>query len=88
MMRDHPLPAFNRAAADYARNKSNEHLTALTVVAGEWSFTLPALDACRAWLARMPYNSDAVEWSYANFDRTVWIWTNCVAGRNAAGLGG
>lgn len=70
MMRDNPLPAFDRAAAEYARDKSNDNLTALTVSAAEWNFTPPALDAGRALLARMPYNSDAVEWSDANFDHT------------------
>ncbi|MEO7067295.1 MAG: alpha/beta hydrolase [Rhodanobacter sp.] len=70
MMQDHPLPAFDRAAAEYARDKSIANLTVLTVAAAEWSFTSPALDVGRALFARMPYSSDAVEWSDANFDRT------------------
>ena len=75
MMRDNPLPAFDRAADEYAREKSKDNLAALTVSAAEWNFSLPALDTARVLLARMPYNIDAVDWSDANFDHTyqsVW----------------
>lgn len=75
MTRSHPLPAFDRAAEAYGREKSIENLTALCVASAEWNFTPHGLDAGRALLARMPYNSDAVEWSDAHFDhvyRAQW----------------
>jgi len=65
-----PLPAVERAAEVYANDKSVENLAALAVASAEWNFTPKGLDAGRALLARMPYNSAAVEWSDANFDHT------------------
>jgi pimeloyl-ACP methyl ester carboxylesterase len=70
MTRNNPLPEFDRRAANYARNKTLENLTALVVASAEWNFTSAGLDAGRALLARMPYNSDAVQWSDAHFDHT------------------
>jgi len=40
------------------------------MASAEWNFTPAGLEAGRALLARMPYNSDAVEWSDAHFDHT------------------
>lgn len=65
-----PLPAFERAAAKYALDKSIANLTTLAVTSAEWNFTPAALDAGRALLARMPYNVAAAEWSDAHFDHT------------------
>jgi pimeloyl-ACP methyl ester carboxylesterase len=63
-----PLPAFEQAAAKYARHKTVENLETLAVASAEWNFTPAALEAGRALLARMPYNIGAVEWSEAHFD--------------------
>jgi pimeloyl-ACP methyl ester carboxylesterase len=70
MTRRDPLPAFERAAAEYARSKTIQNLTALAVSSAEWNFTQASLAVGRALLARMPYNIEAVEWSDANFDHT------------------
>jgi pimeloyl-ACP methyl ester carboxylesterase len=75
MTRNNPLPAFDRALAAYAKDKSIRHLADLAVYSAEWNFTPTALNAGRALLARMPYNIDAVEWSDANFDhiyKALW----------------
>jgi len=65
-----PLPAVDRAAQAYARERSIANLAALAVASAEWNFAPRGLAAGRALLARMPYNADAVEWSDANFDHT------------------
>ncbi|MEJ8858918.1 alpha/beta hydrolase [Variovorax robiniae] len=70
MTRNDPLPAFERAAAAYERDGSFENLTTLCVTSAEWNFTPAGLEAGRALLARMPYNSAAVQWSDANFDHS------------------
>jgi pimeloyl-ACP methyl ester carboxylesterase len=70
MTRRDPLPDFQRAAVEYSRDKSIANLAVLAVSSAEWNFTLPALDAGRALLARMPYNVAAAEWSDAHFDHT------------------
>ena len=52
-----------------------ENLTALAVASAEWNFTPAGLEAGRALLSRMPYNSAAVEWSDAHFDhRYTALW--------------
>ncbi|MEO8800201.1 MAG: alpha/beta fold hydrolase [Polyangiaceae bacterium] len=70
MTRNHPLPAFDRAADEYARDKSIENLTALVMSSAEWNFTPPALQVGRALLSRMAYNIEAVDWSDSHFDHT------------------
>lgn len=65
-----PLPAFEQAVIAYAQAPTVEHLTTLAMSSAEWNFTPAALEVGRALLARMPYNSAAVEWSDANFDHT------------------
>lgn len=70
MTERHPLPAVERAAESYARDRSVANLAALAVASAEWNFTARGLDAGRALLARMPYNAAAVEWSDAHFDHT------------------
>ncbi|WP_198670282.1 alpha/beta fold hydrolase [Dyella sp. C9] len=75
MTRKYPLPAFEQAAVAYAEEKSIGNLTTLAVSSAEWNFTADALEVGRALLARMPYNSAAVEWSDACFDhsyRAAW----------------
>jgi pimeloyl-ACP methyl ester carboxylesterase len=70
MTRRNPLPAFERAALEYARDKSVANLTVLAVSSAEWNFTSAALDVGRALLSRMPYNVAAAEWSDAHFDHS------------------
>lgn len=70
MAENHPLAAFDRAAAAYEQDSSAENLMRLAVASAEWNFTPKALEAGRALLARLPYNVDAVAWSEANFDHT------------------
>lgn len=70
MTRRDPLPAFEQAVVAYTKDPSVENLTTLAVTSAEWNFTPAALEAGRALLARMPYNSAAVEWSDAHFDHT------------------
>jgi pimeloyl-ACP methyl ester carboxylesterase len=70
MTRRDPLPAFERAAVNYARSKTVENLTSLAVTSAEWNFEPSALEVGRALLASMPYNVEAAEWSDANFDHT------------------
>lgn len=70
MTRQHPLPGFDAAAAAYGSEPSIDNLRALAVASAEWNFTRAGLAAGRDLLARMPYNSAAVEWSDANFDHS------------------
>jgi len=70
MTQSHPLPAVDRAAQAYVRDKSIANLAALAVASAEWNFTPRGLEAGRALLGRMPYNPAAVEWSDAHFDHT------------------
>ena len=70
MTRRNPLPAFESAALEYARDKSIANLTTLAVTSAEWNFTAAALDTGRALLSRMPYNVAAAEWSDAHFDHS------------------
>lgn len=70
MTRRHPLPGFDRAAAEYARTQTAETLAALVVASAEWNFSAAGLAAGRALLSRMPYNCAAVDWSDAHFDHT------------------
>jgi pimeloyl-ACP methyl ester carboxylesterase len=70
MTKRDPLPRFERAAIEYAREKSIENLSELAVSSAEWNFTPDAVEIGRALLARMPYNIEAVEWSDAHFDHT------------------
>ena len=70
MTQNHPLPAFDRAAATYEQDPSVANLMRLAVASAEWNFTPQALDAGRTLLARLPYNGAAVAWSEANFDHT------------------
>jgi pimeloyl-ACP methyl ester carboxylesterase len=70
MTKDDPLPGFADALAAYERDNSLANLTTLVIESAEWNFEPAGLDAGREMLARMPYNSAAVEWSDVNFDHT------------------
>ena len=75
MTEQHPLPAVEAATAIYAADPCDANVAALAVASAEWNFTRAGIDAGRALLARMPYNSAAVDWSEHNFDhvyRAAW----------------
>ena len=68
MTLQHPLPAVEAASAIYENDRRDENIAAVAVASAEWNFTPEGLEAGRKLLARMPYNSAAVDWSEANFD--------------------
>ncbi len=70
MTKRRPLPAVEAATAIYERDRRDENIAAIAVASAEWNFTERGLAAGRALLARMPYNSAAVDWSEAHFDHT------------------
>lgn len=75
MATNHPLPAVDAASAIYEADRRDENIAAVAVASAEWNFTAAGLDKGRELLARMPYNSAAVDWSEANFDhvyRATW----------------
>ncbi|HEY0747070.1 MAG TPA: alpha/beta hydrolase [Steroidobacteraceae bacterium] len=75
MTLNRPLPAVEIATAVYEKDRRDEHIAAIAVASAEWNFTSAGISAGRDLLARMPYNSAAVEWSEANFDHSyqaVW----------------
>ncbi|MBO9714974.1 alpha/beta hydrolase [Sphingomonas sp.] len=63
-----PLPAVEAAAAVYEADRCDANIAAIAVASAEWNFTAEGVEAGRELLARMPYNSAAVDWSDANFD--------------------
>ncbi|WP_431280558.1 alpha/beta fold hydrolase [Humitalea sp. 24SJ18S-53] len=70
-----PLPAVDTATTIYNADKCDANIAAIAVASAEWNFTPEAVAAGRALLARMPYNSAAVDWSDAHFDhvyRAAW----------------
>lgn len=68
MTEQHPLPAVEAATELYERDRRDENIAAIAVASAEWNFTPAGLAAGRELLARMPYNSPAVDWSEDNFD--------------------
>jgi len=71
----HPLPAVAAASARYEQDRRDENIAAIAVASAEWNFTAQGLAAGRDLLARMPYNSAAVDWSDRHFDhvyRAAW----------------
>jgi len=65
-----PLPEVTIATAVYEADRRDENIAAIAVASAPWNFTPAGLDAGRALLARMPYNSAAVDWSDAHFDHS------------------
>ncbi len=63
-----PLPEVEAAAAVYEADRCDDNIAAIAVASAPWNFTPSGLAAGRELLARMPYNSAAVDWSDANFD--------------------
>ncbi|HEX4366859.1 MAG TPA: alpha/beta hydrolase [Rhodopila sp.] len=70
MTKRHPLPAVDAATAIYEQDRRDANIAAIAVASAEWNFTPGAVTAGRELLARMPYNSAAVDWSDAHFDHT------------------
>ena len=68
MAAQNPLPAVEAATALYEKDRRDETIAAIAVASAEWNFTEVGLAAGRELLARMPYNSAAVDWSEAHFD--------------------
>jgi len=76
----HPLPEVEAATKLYKCDKRDENIAAIAVASAEWNFTPVGLPAGRELLARMPYNSAAVDWSEDNFDhiyKVAW-WPSAV----------
>ncbi|KRB40526.1 MAG: alpha/beta hydrolase [Pseudomonadota bacterium] len=63
-----PLPDVEAASAVYEADRCDSNIAAVTVAAAPWNFTAAGVAAGRELLARMPYNSAAVDWSEAHFD--------------------
>lgn len=75
MTQAHPLPAVEAATAIYEADRRDETIAAIAVASAPWNFTPARQAAGRDLLARMPYNSAAVDWSDAHFDhiyRAAW----------------
>jgi pimeloyl-ACP methyl ester carboxylesterase len=75
MTQARPLPAVEAATEIYEADRRDENIAAVAVASAEWNFTPAGVDLGRELLARMPYNSAAVDWSDANFDhlyRAAW----------------
>lgn len=70
MTRACPLPEVDAAAAIYERDRRDANIAAVAVASAPWNFTPAGLRAGRELLARMPYNSAAVDWSDMHFDHT------------------
>ncbi|MFW3112506.1 hypothetical protein MHAE_01915 [Mycobacterium haemophilum DSM 44634] len=69
MTRDNPLPGVEQASARYESDPTNERLRILAIESAPWNFTSHSMVQGAEILARMPYNSQAVQWSAAHFDR-------------------
>jgi pimeloyl-ACP methyl ester carboxylesterase len=63
-----PLPEVAAASAIYEADRRDENIAAVAVASAPWNFTPAGVAAGRELLARMPYNSAAVDWSDAHFD--------------------
>lgn len=63
-----PLPAVHAASERYAADASDENLAAVAVASAPWNFGPRSIAAGAEFLAQMPYNGSAVEWSDHNFD--------------------
>lgn len=70
MTQEHPLPAVDAAAAAYEADPTDVNIGLVTVAAAPWNFTPAGVAAGAELLARMPYNTAAVDWSARNFDST------------------
>ncbi|MGW1894421.1 alpha/beta fold hydrolase [Streptomyces sp. NPDC002004] len=67
---EHPIPAVDRAAQDYAADPNDRTLRALTLAAAPWNFTPHGLAGGRAVLEGLTYCHEAVAWSDLHFDES------------------
>jgi hypothetical protein len=65
-----PLPEVAAATRVYEVDRSPANLRGVAVASAPWNFAPEGLAAGRELLGRMPYNSDAVDWSDKSFDTT------------------
>ena len=75
MTQRNPLQAVTVAAAIYEADRCDRNIAAIATASAPWNFTPGALDDGTQLLARMPYNSAAIDWSAAHFDhiyRAAW----------------
>jgi pimeloyl-ACP methyl ester carboxylesterase len=70
MTLQNPLPQVEKAAREFEKNRTNEKLRDIAVASAEWNFTAESVDMGRQFLARMPYNFQAADWSDHCFDNT------------------
>ncbi|MEV6845156.1 alpha/beta hydrolase [Actinoplanes sp. NPDC051411] len=70
MTAEHPLPEVEAATAAYEADPTDVNLGRVAVASAPWNFTAAGVAAGAELLARMPYNTAAVDWSARNFDRT------------------
>ncbi|OSC38923.1 alpha/beta fold hydrolase [Mycobacterium decipiens] len=68
MARNHPLPHVEQAMTRYQSDPTDENLRVVSTASAPWSFGDQSVAKGTELLARLPYNSRAVEWSDANFD--------------------
>lgn len=65
-----PLPEVDAAAAIYETDRRDANIATVAVASAPWNFTPAGVAAGRELLARMPYNSAAVDWSDKHFDHS------------------
>lgn len=70
MTKREPISAVADAMARYEADPGRDTLRDLTVASASWNFADNFIRAGTEFLARMPYNNDAVVWSMQNFDNT------------------
>ena len=63
-----PLSEVDAAQRAFEAGGTNERLRDLAVASAPWNFTESSREAGQQFLARMPYNHEAVAWSDRNFD--------------------
>ncbi|ORV66450.1 alpha/beta hydrolase [Mycobacterium gastri] len=69
MTRHNPLPGVDQATARYLSDPTDDNLRCVTIESAPWNFAPATIARGVEILARMPYNSQAAQWSEANFDR-------------------
>ncbi|GHJ49153.1 alpha/beta hydrolase [Catellatospora sp. TT07R-123] len=70
MAQENPLPAVDAATTAFDADPTDANLGRITVASAPWNFTPDGLAVGTELLARMPYNTAAVNWSAQNFDST------------------
>jgi pimeloyl-ACP methyl ester carboxylesterase len=70
MTQEHPLPEVAETSAAFEADRTDAGLGRIVVAAAPWNFTPEGIPAGVELLARLPYNTAAVDWSASNFDAT------------------